>query len=69
MTRYVDARLHWRESFADVLLSRPKRFKKQFASYLEDEVESDDIQGIYEEAHKAIRVRYLPFDYPEAIAD
>jgi large subunit ribosomal protein L5e len=32
-----------------------ERFKKQFSSYLADEVSSEDIQGIYADAHAAIR--------------
>jgi large subunit ribosomal protein L5e len=32
-----------------------ERFKRQFASYLEDDIGSEDIQQIYEDAHKAIR--------------
>ncbi|KNC97249.1 ribosomal 60S subunit protein L5 [Spizellomyces punctatus DAOM BR117] len=30
-------------------------YKRQFASYIEDEVEPDDLEDLYTEAHKAIR--------------
>jgi large subunit ribosomal protein L5e len=33
----------------------PFRFKKQFSSYLEDGVGSEDIEEIYKNAHAAIR--------------
>jgi large subunit ribosomal protein L5e len=33
----------------------PFRFKKQFSSYLADDVGSEDIEGIYRDAHAAIR--------------
>ena len=32
-----------------------ERFKKQFASYLADDIGSDDMEEIYAEAHKQIR--------------
>lgn len=32
-----------------------ERFKKQFASYLADDIGSDDLEEIYAEAHKQIR--------------
>ncbi|KAK4049699.1 60S ribosomal protein L5 [Microbotryomycetes sp. JL201] len=38
-----------------------ERFKKQFASYLEDDIGSEDIEDIYREAHQKIR------ESPEAV--
>lgn len=38
-----------------VLILKFRRFKKQFASYLDDGIGSDDIEEIYTNAHAAIR--------------
>jgi large subunit ribosomal protein L5e len=41
-----------------------ERFKKHFSSYLEDDIGSDDIEGIWEEAYEKIREdpEYKPTD-------
>jgi len=46
---------HVKEYMENLEEEDEERFKKQFSKYLADDIGSDDIEGIYKDAHAAIR--------------